>query len=240
MALIAIDRYQAINSRFYRRISNKIPISITIKLIWIIASLFSIPNIIFRTIVTTEVNGEQVIRCLSVYPEPQLLVRQSIVLTLFVTQYIIPLTITSIAYIKIVRKIRRKNIFREYDIQQRIKKSDQKIIKMLAIVVIVFALCWLPLDIYLLIYGELRNETIIGEIFLLIAISSVCYNPFIYFGLNTHFRKEAELLFGFIRKTTNLPLNECNINRLAPVPKDGHRKSIVPELLNRNLNDTKV
>ena len=55
ITIIAIDRYQAIHTRFYRRISNVLPIRITIKLIWIAAVLFATPELVFNKLVEYKV-----------------------------------------------------------------------------------------------------------------------------------------------------------------------------------------
>ncbi len=68
---------------------------------------------------------------------------------------------------------------------------------MLIVVCVVFALCWLPLNIY-----HIRADFGLGNysstIFLIchwFAMSSVCYNPFIYFWLNKHYNERARYLF---------------------------------------------
>lgn len=146
MTIIAIDRYQAINSRFYRRISNVLPISITIRLIWVIALIFASPELIFNKLVDYRII--HMTRCQMVLPEPKQRYKQALTLITFATQYVIPLMITTVAYVKIILKICRKYRIRDNDIQKRIKTADRKIIKMLVIVVIVFAVCWLPLSLF--------------------------------------------------------------------------------------------
>ncbi|XP_054165787.1 G-protein coupled receptor 83-like [Oppia nitens] len=197
MTIIAIDRYQAINTRFYRRISNVLPISITIKIIWIFAAIFSTPELIFNKLVDFKLIGQT--RCNTVYPSPSAIISQLITVLTFSTQYLIPLAITTGAYVKIINKICRKYRHRTNDIQKRIKRTDQKIIKMLAFVVIVFAICWLPLNLFH-IYSDFSKDIIRYDSILfyschMLAMSSVCYNPFIYFGLNKHFRREIGQLF---------------------------------------------
>jgi hypothetical protein len=68
---------------------------------------------------------------------------------------------------------------------------------MLIVVCVVFALCWLPLNIY-----HIRADFGLGNYssttFLIshwFAMSSVCYNPFIYFWLNKHYNERARYLF---------------------------------------------
>ena len=98
-------------------------------------------------------------RCQIVYPEPREHYKKAITLLTFLTQYVIPLTITCVAYAKIINKICRKYRFRDNDIQKRIKTADRKIIKMLIVVVVVFAVCWLPLNVFH-IYADFSQEIV--------------------------------------------------------------------------------
>ena len=68
---------------------------------------------------------------------------------------------------------------------------------MLVIVVILFAVCWLPLNTYHLVVdfsplvGSSRHSSTVFFVCHWLAMSSVCYNPFIYCWLNDHFRAGA-------------------------------------------------
>ncbi len=240
MAIIAIDRYQAINSRFYRRISNILPISITIKIIWIIAFIFSIPELLFNKLVELKILNHT--RCRAIYPEPQERIRQFLTLIIFTTQYIIPLMITTIAYIRIGAKI-CKQYHRENDIQKRIRRSDKKIIKMLSIVVIIFAFCWLPLNLFH-IYADFSQDIVKYDSFLfyachMLAMSSVCYNPFIYFGLNKHFRNEIKNLFGFCL-AKNLSKRSTIHENNNDFVLDFNSESFINSVNNKNVSDSAV
>ncbi len=151
MAIIAIDRYQAINIRFYRRISNILPISMTITIIWIISCIFSIPELLFNKVVKLKLLDNT--RCRAVYPEPRDITRQLITLIIFMTQYVIPLMLTTILYVRIGLRIRRICIYNKQNgvldrTDNPIRGSDKKIIEMLSAVVIIFASCWLPLNLF--------------------------------------------------------------------------------------------
>ena len=79
----------------------------------------------------------------------------------------------------------------EQQMNQRLS-SKKKTIKMLMTVVIVFAVCWLPLNLYHIIKDFVTTDPIGYNTFLVchwLAFSSVCWNPFIYFGLNQYYRQ---------------------------------------------------
>jgi hypothetical protein len=76
-------------------------------------------------------------------------------------------------------------------------QSKRRTIMMLIAVCVVFAICWLPLNIYHIItdYGLVNYSSTTFLICHWIAMSSVCYNPFIYFWLNKHYSETAKYLF---------------------------------------------
>ncbi|XP_026477722.1 tachykinin-like peptides receptor 99D [Ctenocephalides felis] len=75
------------------------------------------------------------------------------------------------------------------------------VVKMMMVVVIIFAVCWLPFHIYFLLtsqYPEITNEPYIREVYLGIywlAMSNSMYNPIIYCWMNSRFRRGFKQFF---------------------------------------------
>ncbi|OWK06938.1 TACR3 [Cervus elaphus hippelaphus] len=73
-------------------------------------------------------------------------------------------------------------------------KAKRKVVKMMIIVVVTFAICWLPYHIYFIltaIYQQLNRWKYIQQVYLAsfwLAMSSTMYNPIIYCCLNKRFR----------------------------------------------------
>uniref|UniRef100_A0A8C4RTL4 Tachykinin receptor 3-like n=1 Tax=Erpetoichthys calabaricus TaxID=27687 RepID=A0A8C4RTL4_ERPCA len=73
-------------------------------------------------------------------------------------------------------------------------KAKRKVVKMMIIVVVTFAICWLPFHIYFIVTGictELIHRKYIQQVYLSVfwlAMSSTMYNPIIYCCLNSRFR----------------------------------------------------
>ncbi|OTF82358.1 GPCR Neuropeptide Y-like protein, partial [Euroglyphus maynei] len=125
-------------------------------------------------------------------------------------QFVIPFLIITFCYVKICAKLsdRARTIpgnvsaRREEQERERTRKTNGMLISM----VVIFVISWLPLNMVNLLadfYEEAsrwRNQRAIFLISHAIAMSSTCYNPFLYAWLNENFRKEfKEVLPCFVR-----------------------------------------
>ncbi|KAF8792266.1 putative G-protein coupled receptor 83 like protein [Argiope bruennichi] len=149
MTCIAVDRYRIISKPLRPKMAPMQAFK-TIICIWISAAILSLPHAIFSE-VDSFFTYRPLTRCRSVYPENM---STWITLTSFITQYILPLSVTGILYCIIVAKIWSRNTLGVVTEAQLISqaKSKNKTIKMLIRVVIVFAMCWLPLNVFYLLH----------------------------------------------------------------------------------------
>ncbi len=114
------------------------------------------------------------------------------------------------------------------------RRADQKRrrIMMLVLVVAVFATCWMPINLYHL-SADLHLIEHNYKIFLAchwFAMSSVCYNPFIYCWLNTTFRNEAKQFFWCI--------THCRLRSPHRNGSNGdHRNGNASSRIHLNIND---
>ncbi|KAL5293298.1 tkr-3 family protein [Megaselia abdita] len=203
LTAIAIDRHRAIINPL-RAAPTKFVSKIVISGIWIVSIAFSIPCIIAFRVVNLEERVKEDEEILNVtrpfcdnvnLSEEQLAsYRYSIVFV----QYVVPFCVISYVYIQMAVKLwgtkapgnaqntRDKNWL----------KSKKKVIKMLIIVVIVFGICWLPLQTYNVLYvtyPEINEHHYISIIWFTcdwLAMSNSCYNPFIYGIYNEKFKRE--------------------------------------------------
>ncbi|XP_030385527.1 neuropeptide Y receptor type 6 [Scaptodrosophila lebanonensis] len=135
-------------------------------------------------------------------------------------QFVVPFVIISICYVLISVKLNArakakpgsKSSRREEADRDRKKRTNRMLIAMVA----VFGLSWLPINMVNIIddFYVKSNE---GRFYILfffvahsIAMSSTCYNPFLYAWLNENFRKEFKHVLPCFNPSNN---NIINITR---------------------------
>ncbi|CAF3454804.1 unnamed protein product [Rotaria socialis] len=209
MVVIAIDRYllihyplQSSNKRFEPKYS--------LLVVWLLALLYAISCLRCMKVSEYFQSSQELIGCRILFdtllPHTSFLFRKIRVTIAAVYFYFIPLLITAFLYILCVRTISgrpsvgnsSKTLFSE---------SKKRTMKMLIILLLVFAICWLPIQIMNLkdfylpsrksMFHPLNkrkcNASTTYCIFYWIAISSCCYNPFIYSWLNKNFRRSLRV-----------------------------------------------
>ena len=148
MTLIAIHRVWSLTKKTNSNIGcnqSKYRILFAILIIWMLAFILSLPHSIFNVIKQVPFNGVVLNRCRPVNPQLNIDFRLLLTIEVFLTQYLLPLLITTILYIKIGRIISDQGkVLNTADNERRRAQAEAKRrrILMLALVVIVFAVCW--------------------------------------------------------------------------------------------------
>uniref|UniRef100_H0YX44 G-protein coupled receptor 83 n=1 Tax=Taeniopygia guttata TaxID=59729 RepID=H0YX44_TAEGU len=211
LTAIALDRHQVILNPLKQRMSlTKGALSISV--IWLMATCFSLPHAVYQKLFQYNYR-EATVRslCLPDFPEPAELVWKYLDLSTFLLLYLLPLLIITITYMRLAKKLWLRNAIGDVTTQQSVThhRNKKKSIKMLMLVVVVFAVCWFPLNCYVVLISSLGIKTKNSLYFALhwFAMSSTCYNPFIYCWLNESFRAGLRSLL-------------CICQR---VPQPGHR-----------------
>ncbi|XP_054599355.1 prolactin-releasing peptide receptor isoform X2 [Nothobranchius furzeri] len=116
---------------------------------------------------------------------------------ILIASYMIPLLSVSVSYCAITVSLKRYSIPGEpSSSQQRWSQRRKKTFSLLVASVLAFALCWLPLQVLNLLLDLDPDFLIIGKRYInvlqvcchLVAMSSACYNPFIYASLHSKVR----------------------------------------------------
>lgn len=136
--------------------------------------------------------------CLPSFPHPSDLFWKYLDLTTFVLLYVLPLAIISIAYLVVAKKVWFQNAVGDITLAQSAahRRRKKTTLKMLIAVVAMFAVCWFPLNCYVVLLSSKVIQANNGLYFTFhwLAMSSTCYNPFIYCSLNQSFRAELRAL----------------------------------------------
>ncbi|MGH0190013.1 UNVERIFIED_CONTAM: hypothetical protein FKN15_041390 [Acipenser sinensis] len=158
-----------------------------ISFIWIMASCFSLPHTIYQKLMHFDLGQDNTRQlCLPDFPAPLDLYCKYLDLVTFIILYLVPLLVITITY----TIMRKKQLQRILNINSRQRLHNQKTIKMLMLVVLVFAVCWFPLNCFVVLSSSnvISINNTLYFAFHWLAMSSTCYNPFIYCWLSIKFR----------------------------------------------------
>ncbi|NWR35298.1 CCR8 protein, partial [Tachuris rubrigastra] len=186
ITIMSIDRYLAVVQSVYAlKIRTAAHGVITSLVLWVIAILASVPDLIFYQ----EVNDNNQIKCIPHYPGGNNGWKTFSNFEVNILGWLIPVGILIFCYHSILKNLQKCHTQNKY-----------KAIKLVFIVVIVFFLFWTPINIVLFL-DSLRNMYIIDDcqtsqrldlaVELVEALSFVhcCLNPVIYVFVGEKFKK---------------------------------------------------
>ncbi|XP_054156797.1 G-protein coupled receptor 83-like [Oppia nitens] len=165
MMVIAIERYRSLiynshvsptcwpcsrtSSQHQQRLCW--PFVNILAVIWSLAALFSLPHGWHNELIEIPIHHQRsIVRCRADYPEPQHIYRQRLTLVTFMSQYVLPILLTCVCYVRIGCFLWRKEIVGNHSELHRLSllRRKKRRIKMLIVVVMVFAISWMPLQVY--------------------------------------------------------------------------------------------
>ncbi|XP_015794716.1 tachykinin-like peptides receptor 99D [Tetranychus urticae] len=236
LVAISLDRHQAVTRPLATRMYKKSALFI-IAFIWLISLLLATPTFVaweVRYVWSTESSN---------YTEP--FCDTSSVSSdfwrhynhfLVALQYFIPLFVISFAYIHmavILSEVDATTAKRnDY---MRALQNKRRVIKMLFIVVALFAICWLPFQLYNIlqeIYPSINEYKYINVIWFSchwLSMSNSCYNPFIYAIYGERFKAEFVARFRI-----------CRVLRKCMVTDDKSTNGLTYSFTGRKFADTSL
>ncbi|XP_039403511.1 prolactin-releasing peptide receptor-like [Mauremys reevesii] len=204
LATIAVDRYIVIVHPL--RCRNSLQLGAYVVLfIWILSGCLALPAMAHTYYV--EFSQQQITLCKEFWGEQEHQ-RQTYVFFLLLFTYLCPLLAILVSYTKISLKL--KNRVMPGTITQSQANWDRARHKrtfcLLITVRVVCGVCWLPLHTFNLIWDTNINAmdayyfSLVQLLYHWFAMSSACYNPFIYAWLHDSFREELKKLLVWHRK----------------------------------------
>lgn len=188
---MAIHRCHVILNPFKQDLRQKSAV-LWIGVLWIL----SLTNVLPLMIVT---RPERSTECTENWPSFDH--RRAYTAALFVLQYVLPLVIIAVAYIRIGLDLNRscqgcyaRTASSNNLENQARRRENSKVTKTLAIIVVIFAVCMLPSQVgwILLDFGDEQQQKIAKVIFkfsLVLTVFHSCLNPVVYGSITKQFRR---------------------------------------------------
>ncbi|XP_053660534.1 prolactin-releasing peptide receptor [Anopheles marshallii] len=203
---IAIDRFFVIIYPFHPRMKLSTCITIIV-LIWSFAIMVTMPYGLYMRLHGVTFNGtdsttnsttNSAMYCEELWPSEEM--RKTFSIVTSILQFVLPFIIMAFCYVCVSIRLNdrartkpgSKTSRREEADRDRKKRTNRMLISMVAI----FGISWLPLNVVNMCndfnsdINSWRFYNLIFFIAHLTAMSSTCYNPFLYAWLNDNFRKE--------------------------------------------------
>ncbi|XP_017779804.1 PREDICTED: prolactin-releasing peptide receptor-like [Nicrophorus vespilloides] len=203
---IAIDRYFVIIYPFHPRMKLSTCVFIIIT-IWLFSVLVTLPYGIYMkhyeanltNLNVTNLEGyDYIYLCEEKWPSDY--IRQIFGGVTSLMQFVIPFFLIAFCYVRVSIKLNdrakskpgSKSSKKEEADRERKRRTNRMLIAM----VVIFLVSWLPLNLFNVVYdfyGHLNDWSYYFLCFFMVhsvAMSSTCYNPFLYAWLNENFRKE--------------------------------------------------
>lgn len=122
-------------------------------------------------------------------------------------QYVCPVIIVTVAYVRILKKLKYRLVLKKMGTtleskQLREKQKNRKTRLLLVSIALIFGISWLPLNIVNIVsdlYFPFDDHQVYRIVFAcchLAGMSSACSNPLLYGFLNDNFRKEFKEILG--------------------------------------------
>ncbi|XP_041854365.1 neuropeptide Y receptor Y8b [Melanotaenia boesemani] len=203
LILIAMERYQLIvHPTGWKPLVRQSYLAVAVT--WIVACLISVPFLLYSVLTLPFQNlsiplpvSDHLI-CMELWPSVK--VRRAYTTSLLIFQFLLPLALIMVCYLQIYLRLRRRKdmVERGRSVTEKNNKGSARINIMLFSIVVVFALCWLPLNIFNTVF-DWNHEAIpscghdvIFSFCHLAAMASTCVNPIIYGFLNRNFQKQLK------------------------------------------------
>ncbi|XP_017041704.1 tachykinin-like peptides receptor 99D [Drosophila ficusphila] len=202
---ISIDRYVAIMRPLQPRMSKRCNLAIA-AVIWLASSLISCPMMIVHQTEEVPVQGQGIRTvCFPDWPDGPTghsRLESLYNILIIVLTYFLPIVSMTVTYSRVGFELWGSKTIGECTPRQvENVRSKRRVVKMMIVVVLIFAICWLPYHCYFIItscYPVITEAPFIQDLYLAIywlAMSNSMYNPIIYCWMNSRFRYGFKMVF---------------------------------------------
>ncbi|KAI1898040.1 hypothetical protein AGOR_G00068230 [Albula goreensis] len=198
LTVIALERHRCIVFHMGQRLSRRASFGI-IAVTWAAAAVLAGPLAIFREYRHVEIPAINLRIAVCSEKWPHATNRDGVIysLSMLLLQYVLPLGVISYAYARIWVKL--KNHVSPCNRGDSIHRR-RKTTKMLALVVVVFAVCWLPFHAFQLasdldLVLKLKEYKLLYTLFHIVAMCSTFANPLLYGWMNKNYRNGFLMFF---------------------------------------------
>ncbi|XP_067885144.1 neuropeptide FF receptor 2a [Heterodontus francisci] len=233
LVAIAVDRFRCIVYPFKQKL-NMTAATIIIAVIWFLAVSIMCPSAIMLQVTKLPDNVRIVqsskkmypyYQCYEAWPTPKM--RKIYTTVLFSNIYLAPLSLIVIMYARIGITLFKTSIpvgeVSHQENRNTVSKKKQRVIKMLAIVALLFTLSWLPLWTLMMLsdYARLSHSQLrIINLFIYpfahwLAFCNSSVNPIIYGYFNENFRRGFQAAFKFQRCSSEVKHRETYSHRMS-------------------------
>ncbi|XP_034024792.1 prolactin-releasing peptide receptor-like [Thalassophryne amazonica] len=202
LTAIAVDRYIVVAHPVRKRISVWRCGAVTLG-VWLLSLALAAPPSLHTRYLDLRPSGYNLVVCEEFWQDRGHL-RLLYSCFILIASYMLPLLSVSVSYCAITIILKRYAVPGEpSNSQQRWNQRRKRTFSLLVASVLAFALCWLPLQVLNLLLDLDPEFDIIGKRYVnilqvcchLVAMSSACYNPFIYASLHSKVRSHLKGYF---------------------------------------------
>lgn len=179
-------------------------VKLLLGLVWLCAFMSALPQIIVMDVQNKKALGEDnKFICEEFWgpPPDDIILKEGYTLYLFVAEYLLPLVMMGLAYGKMARVLNRRDegLKGRKSTTSRTKTSHKKFIRLLIVLIVSFALCYLPnhLLFFWMDYGSGADNPYFSILMkyshFCIWLNS-CLNPYLYGAVDDYFRQSYKKL----------------------------------------------
>ncbi|GFT90145.1 neuropeptide CCHamide-1 receptor [Nephila pilipes] len=235
LTLLSINRYIAIVKPLYKFAGHgsKTCTLIAVIVVWVIAGILAIPGTYFSYLWEVSLDEDRSIYVCYPFPEDMKpWYPQTMVLARFLLLYLIPLSVISVLYALMARHLFKTSInnfgINDRYIQQKLDRI--KVAKIVLVLIILFAVCYLPNHVFMLWFyfhpNAQENYSTFWHVFkilgYILGFCNSCLNPVALYFSSSVFRGQFDQYLFCTKKDSTT----YYLSTLRTLPSSSHRSTI--------------